>query len=215
MLRALAILLIWAGAVMAGGHETADPALDAPESRDSRGAPFTDAPSYPEALRLWRTPEDVNAWIGARFEYSLPRAMLLSESQRTETGRLTVYPPQDFFSAPTGVCVDLARFAVETLKAIDPGLMPAYLRIEFAPVAIAGNILRFHWLAAFRRDGRYYFFADSKRPGHMAGPFATVPEFIDAYAGYRGRKIVSYQERDSYQRRQREPLQRQKKAEKN
>jgi hypothetical protein len=214
MLKALAILLILAGAAMAGGPETADPALDAPEYRDSRSIPYTGAPSYPEALQLWRTPEDVNAWIGARFEYSLPRAMLLSESQRTATGRLAVYPPQDFFCRPTGVCVDLARFAVETLKAIDPGTMPTYLMIEFAPVTIAGNTLRFHWLAAFKRDGRYYFFADSKRPGHMAGPYATVREFIEEYAGFRGREIVSYREADSYQRRQREPLQRQKKEEK-
>jgi hypothetical protein len=69
-------------------------------------------------------------------------------------------------------------------------------------------------MATFKRDGRYYFFADSKRPGHMAGPYATVGEFIGEYAGFRGREIVSYREADSYQRRQREPLQRQKKEEK-
>jgi hypothetical protein len=75
--------------------------------------------------------------------------------------------------------------------------------IEFAPVTIGGNTLRMHWLASFTRDGKYYFFADSKRPGHIAGPYASATEFIDEYAKYRGRQIVAFRELDSYQRKQR------------
>ena len=75
--------------------------------------------------------------------------------------------------------------------------------LEFSPVAIAGNTIRLHWLASFRRDGAWYFFADSKRPGHLAGPYATVQQFVDEYASYRGRRVVAFREVDSYQRRQR------------
>jgi hypothetical protein len=83
---------------------------------------------------------------------------------------LPIYQPHKFFAAPSGVCVDLSRFAVETLRHIDPDARASYLMIEFAPVTIGGNTLRRHWLASFTRDGKYYFFADSKRPGHIAGP---------------------------------------------
>jgi hypothetical protein len=176
-------------------------ASDAPEDQRHQVVSFKDAASYQEALQVWRTPEDVNAWIGARFSYDRSRAMVLSETQRSGSGPMPVYEPQEFFAAPSGVCVDLARFAVETLQQIDPDVKPNYLMIEFAPVQIAGNTLRMHWLASFRRNGKYYFFADSKRPGHIAGPYAGTQEFIDEYAKYRGRQIVAFRELESFQRR--------------
>jgi hypothetical protein len=183
--------------------EAADWYSDAPETPRNQIFSFKHAASYREALQVWRTPEDVNAWIGARFRYDLTRAMALSETQRTRSGPTAIYEPQDFFDAPSGVCVDLTRFAVETLRQIDPDSKPNYLMIEFEPVQIAGNTLRMHWLASFRRDGKLYYFADSKRPGHIAGPYADTQEFIDAYASYRSRPIVAFREFDSFQRKQR------------
>jgi hypothetical protein len=75
--------------------------------------------------------------------------------------------------------------------------------LEFDPVAIAGNTLRRHWVVSFRSDGKYYFFADSKRPGHVAGPYENTQAFIADYARYRGRTIVSFREAESYERRMR------------
>jgi hypothetical protein len=196
----LGLLFLAACAVPA---RAADPASDTPEER-VRTTSFKDAPAYSQALEAWRTPEDVNAWIGARFEYSASRAMALSETQRSSGERLAIHEPEDFFAAPSGVCVDLSRFAVETLRRLDARLNARYLMIEFAPVTLAGNTLRLHWLASFTRDGGHYFFADSKRPGHLAGPYASAQAFVDQYAGYRGREIVSFRELDSYQRRQRQ-----------
>lgn len=203
MLRALVFILSACLAACSSIPETADPYSDAPEAGRRPILSFTHAGSYQEALQAWQTPEDVNAWIGARFRYDLPRAVALSETQRNGSKRMTIYEPQDFFDAPSGVCVDLARFAVETLRQIDPDSKPKYLMIEFDPIQIAGNTLRRHWLASFRRDGKHFFFADSKRPGHIAGPYADTQEFIDAYAKYRGRHIVAFRELDSFQRRQR------------
>lgn len=116
---------------------------------------------------------------------------------------MPIHEPKDFFAAPSGICVDLSRFAVETLQRMAPGAKPAYLMIEFAPVTVGGNTLRRHWLATFRRGGQHYFFADSKRPGHFAGPYAKVEDFVADYAAYRGRTIVAFKERDSFRRRQR------------
>ncbi len=182
---------------------TADPSSDVPEGRYSTATLISGASSYAEALQVWRDVDDLNAWIGARFEYDSSRAILLSETQRAKSSRLPIHTPEDFFGAPRGVCVDLTRFAVGTLRVIDPQSGPAFLMIEFAPVSIAGNSLRLHWLAMYRRNEGYYFFADSKRPGHIAGPYATVGQFIQEYAQYRGREVVSFREMESYERKMR------------
>jgi len=183
--------------------ERADPASDAPEARVARAHPFPAAASYAEALARWRGAEDVNAWIGASFRYDRPRAMQLSETQRQRGARMPIHAPDRFFAEPNGVCVDLARFAVETLRAIDPASRPRYLMIEFDPVTLAGNTLRRHWVAAYERDGALFVFADSKRPGHLAGPYASVEEFVAGYARYRGRQVVAHRELDTFERRMR------------
>jgi hypothetical protein len=164
-------------------------------------AALRNAPSsYAQALRLWSSAEDINAWIGARFEYDSARALLLSETQRSLDGRATIYGPEQFFGSPSGICVDLARFAVETLRAVDARAGARYLMIEFEPVSIGGNTLRRHWIASFEREGGRYFFGDAKRPGFIAGPYASTEEFLAEYARYRGRQIVSFRELDSYER---------------
>jgi len=200
VLAGLSAVLLLCGGVQADPVTAADPASDAPESRSAYGGRHTQAASYAETLRLWRAAEDVNAWIGARFEYDMSRAMQLSETQREANGRMPILAPEAFFAAPSGVCVDLSRFAVETLRIIDPEARAGYVMIEFDPVSISGNTLRRHWVASFERDGKRYFFADSKRPGHMAGPYETTQEFIAEYARYRGRPIVSFREAESFER---------------
>lgn len=197
---AAAMLAAPAGAT----EQAASPLSDAPDSRPRLAAPTIDAADYAQALQRWRRAEDINGWIGARFEYDMSRAMRLSETQRNGSGaRLAIMPPAEFFAAPRGVCVDLARFGVETLRALEPLTEPRYWMIEFAPVTIAGNTLRLHWVAAYRRDGAYYVYADSKRPGHIAGPYASLAEFAADYARYRGREIVRTRELETYERRQR------------
>jgi hypothetical protein len=200
---------VLAGLLLCGGVQSdpasADPASDAPESRSAYGGRYTEAASYGEALKLWRSAEEINAWIGARFEYDMSRALQLSETQRQANGRMRIHAPEAFFAAPKGVCVDVARFAVETLRAIAPEARAAYVMIEFDPVSISGSTLRRHWVATFERDGKRYFFADSKRPGHMAGPYGSTQEFIDEYARYRGRRIVSFREAESFERKARTP----------
>ena len=199
----LVLSLMVTAAACASLPGTADPASDAPEGPGPDIAEFKDAPSYAQALGMWRTPEDVNAWIGARFRYDMARAMALSENQRGRAGPLPIHPAHEFFAAPSGICVDLSRFAVETLAQIDPRLEARYLMIEFAPVTVGGNTLRMHWLATFTREGKHYFFADSKRPGRIWGPYDGTREFIAEYAAYRNRQVVAFRELDSYQRKQR------------
>ena len=103
MPRVLALLLLASMAACTTFPEATDPSSDAPEVQRRPVASFKDAASYQQALQVWRTPEDVNAWIGARFDYDLSRAMLLSETQRSRSGQLPIYQPQAFFAVPSGV----------------------------------------------------------------------------------------------------------------
>ena len=97
----------------------------------------------------------------------------------------------------------MSRFGVETLRSIVPQSDPKYLMIGFDPITISGYTLRRHWLVSFKRDGKTYFFADSKRPGYIAGPYNNTREFIHDYEQYRGRRIVVFREMDSYQKKRR------------
>ena len=73
--------------------------------------------------------------------------------------------PADFYDAPTGVCVDLSRFAVETLRHIDPQLQPRYLMIEFEPVTLRATRCGCTGLPRSGATGSSYLFADSEAPG--------------------------------------------------
>ena len=175
---------------------------DAPEQRYAGAASPKEARTYAASLALWRDAEDVNAWIGARFEYDMQRALRLSETQRTNAGPLPIAVSGGVLRFAARACASTCRASRSRRCApIEPRSKPAYLMIEFAPVSIAGNTLRRHWLATFERDGKHYFFADSKRPGHLAGPYASLAEFVAEYASYRGRDVIAFRAVDTYERR--------------
>ena len=203
MFKVFKILLLMLLASCANVLHGAEPTSDEPEVTRDSTVVFKAPDSYEHALQIWKTAEDMNAWIAANFSYDRTRAVRLSETQRAKNDEFSIYPPAEFFRTKTGVCVDLSRFGVETLRRIDPKSDPKYLMIEFDPIQIAGNTLRRHWLVRFKRDGKFFFFADSKRPGHIAGPYKDAQEFIREYAQYRGRRIVAFRELESYQKQRR------------
>jgi hypothetical protein len=155
--------------------------------------------AYDRAVQIWTTPEDINAWVAARFTYDPDRAVQLSATQRAKNGRIAIHEPAAFYETGSGVCVDLARFGVETLRRIAPQSEPRYLMLELEPAQIRGNTLRLHWLASFRRDGKLYFFADSRRPGHLAGPYDDAQAFVASYV-YDGRRVVAFRELETYEK---------------
>jgi hypothetical protein len=88
MPRVLALLLLVFMTTCTTFPEAADPTSDAPEVQRLKTVSFKEPASYQQGLQVWRTPEDVNAWISARFDYDWSRAMLLSETQRSRSGQL-------------------------------------------------------------------------------------------------------------------------------
>jgi len=188
---------------MAVGSAHAQTLPDAPEPR-ARAAAAIDMPKrYADALAAWRTPEDVARFIDASFVYDRDRALALAERPDARAPRPAIHAPEAMFERPQGVCIDLARFGVETLNRIDAGYGARYVMIEFDPVVIDGRSLRRHWVATFRREGKLWVFADSRRPGHVAGPYDDVDAFIADYARYRGQRIVASRETDTFLRVQR------------
>ena len=161
------------------------------------------ATTYAEQIRQWSRPDDIHTWIAANFTYDRDRAIALSETQRARGTRFAIYRPDQFFRRPSGICVDVSRFAVETMRSIAPDVGAKYLLIKFDPVRIRGNVLRMHWLASFQRGGTYYFFADSYFPTRLAGPFDSVGDFVNHYQDARGRTIVSYRLVDTYRKQRR------------
>lgn len=189
---------------LANNEPRADPLSDAPEQRSPAHSGAPQPASYAQALQTWRRAEELNAWLGERFEYDTARALRLSETQRSRTGTLPIHEPAAFFESPRGVCVDVARFAVESLRVIDPQAKASYLMIEFNPATLSGQILRRHWVATFERDGQLYVFGDSKRPGFLAGPYADAAAFVADYARYRGREVVAFRQPPTYERQRRQ-----------
>jgi hypothetical protein len=154
---------------------------------------------YKHAVATWTSPDEVNAWIAANFSYDAARAIRLSATQRANDPAVAIFEPSAFFETGSGVCVDLARFGVETLRRVAPESNPRYLMLELEPVHIRGNTLRRHWLVSFRRDGKLFFFADSTRPGLIAGPYDDVAAFVTDYAAD-GRRVVSFREAETHEK---------------
>jgi hypothetical protein len=190
-------------ALFASMASHADRLPDEPPPRATEAAAAPAPASYAEALAAWTGAEDVARFLDGRFVYDRARALALADDPQ-RAGRVpAIHAPEAVFADPKGVCVDVARFGVETLNRIDKRHAARYLMIEFEPVTIEGRTLRRHWIATFERDGAHWMVADSWRPGHVAGPYASVDAFIAGYARDRERTIVAWRVRESFERQQR------------
>ncbi len=182
--------------------KTARELSDSPEDlRKTHNAP--EYPSYSIAIQKWQSVNDIAHWMRQNFSYDFSRALDLSETSRRATSKVAVYSPAELYLIKKGVCIDLSRFGAETLRKIFPESHPKYVMIEFTPIIISGKTIRKHWIASYQQEGKYYFFADSKRPGYISGPFNSTDKFINQYEKYRGRKIVSFKELDDFKKKNR------------
>jgi hypothetical protein len=165
--------------------------------------------SYPEAIQIWKTVEEVNDWIADNFRYDMQRAMQLASSDSRR--KVPIYEPAEVFRYKKGVCVDLARFAFETIKRIDPVLDLKYLMIEFEPLKIGNSTFRRHWLVVYQEEDQLFILADTKRPGYRSGPYSHLADFIIEYQTFRKRKIISYKLTEPYKKKLKQQLKKQPK----
>jgi hypothetical protein len=165
--------------------------------------------SYHEAIHNWKSVNDVNDWIARHFNYDMDRAMQLANSNIKK--KATIYDPTEVFNHKKGICVDLSRFAFETIQAINPTIDIKYLMIEFEPLKIGDSTFRKHWMVVYKENGRLYTMADTKRPGFISGPYNEISEFIIEYQKFRKRQIISYKLTDTYKKRLKRRLNKRKK----
>lgn len=182
---------------------------DAPNDLTFQPSDTSNLTAYETALKQWKTIAEVNKWIKENFRYEIERAKQLAENsvEREKTG---IYSPSEFYQIKKGVCLDLSRFAVETTNLIDTSKHVQYLMIEFEPIIIDSSIIKKHWMAIYEDALGYYIFADSKRPGHIGGPYKNVDDFMVDYQTFRDRKIISWKVLASYKKKKMEKMVRQK-----
>ncbi|MEO9484362.1 MAG: transglutaminase-like domain-containing protein [Ekhidna sp.] len=171
---------------------------DAPTNADQQR--ISSEKSYQEILENWDHVDSVNQWIGKYFGYDMSRALKLGEGSdlRSKTKILT---PEEFYENPNGVCLDLSRFAVETLRKMPQEYEANYLMIEFEPITIKGSTLSKHWIAVYKdQNGLFNFTADSKYPGRKYEGYSDVASFVSEYETLRDRKILRYQIVPTYEK---------------
>lgn len=171
---------------------------DAPEKNEIKKGDQSKL-TFNEAIKEWNSIEDINKWIGENFYYNMSRAIALG-SKRTEGPKTSIFTPEEMFVQKNGICVDLSRFAFETLKKISPKTEAHYLMIDFEPIEIQGSIIRKHWVIAYKNEGKFYVTADSKRPGVITGPYESIEDFIEGYQKFRERKVESFSLLESYKK---------------
>lgn len=155
--------------------------------------------NYFETVSHWSTFKDVYNWVKYNFCYDFARAQLLANNSNKKN-KISIYSPEELWIKKKGICVDLSRFAYETIQLIDSSAISNYLKIEFEPLEINGSRFVNHWLILLKEKDEFYFFADSKRPDILDGPYESVQEFIKKYEKFRGRKINSYALLNSYKK---------------
>jgi len=171
---------------------------DAPPVPGSRKPQVAVGPgSYDDALANWKTPEDIMRWVRDEFQYDLERALDLAEDSPVRAD-MEIYAPRETFDARSGVCVDLCRFAVETLRVIDPAMLVNYLMIEFEPVRIADRTLRRHWLAVYEHPQGLVAFADTKYPGELSEPNPSLAWLVANYEVRRRRRVLGFELRTTF-----------------
>jgi len=199
--RALFSILLFSVFLMIGSCTNSRMANTLSDESEGNGQEqaIADYDSYQLAIENWESLQDVSEWLGRNFSYDMARAVDLSETNRA-TNDVEIYTPSELFLEKRGICVDLARFGVETIRSIRPEITTNYLMIEFVPIEIDGEIIRNHWVGSYLDGSDYYYFADSKRPGIIAGPYDSAEDYILEYTRYRQREVVSYKELESYKK---------------
>jgi hypothetical protein len=180
--------------------------IDAPEKPIKRDRFYTEPATYHAALNSWKSIEEINLWIKNSFSYDMEKALKISEEGSSP--KPTILSPTEFYTHKNGICVDLARFARETTIAVEPEANPQYLMIEFEPLRQGKSVLRRHWIVIYQREGDFYSFADSKRPGYISGPHKTIDALIKDYESYRKRRILDFKILDSYEKQRARKLKR-------
>lgn len=130
--------------------------------------------TYTETVSRWKSYKDVAKWMSKHFSYDTGRITEISYPSATPLSPRT---PEETFELKSGICLDAAEFAAETLNRIDPlyDARKVYLGTQHGPD---------HWVCSFTMDGKLYIMdyghPNRKRVG-VYGPYNSLGEYVKFY----------------------------------
>lgn len=130
--------------------------------------------TYTETASQWKSYKDVAKWMSNHFSYDTAR---ITEISYPSASPLSPRTPEETFELKSGICLDAAEFAEETLNRIEPlyEARKVYLDAQHGPD---------HWVCSFRMDGKLYIM-DYGHPHRewvgVYGPYNSLDEYIKVY----------------------------------
>jgi hypothetical protein len=126
------------------------------------------AVSYDAVLRNWKSHEDLVRWMEREFSF---------DAERFKKYEGTLPEPrsaEETFRLKSGIYIDAARFAKETLNRMNPAYQARIAVIIMRPYTAN------HYVCSFRKDGKFFvldFGTPLKRVTGLHGPYQTLDEY--------------------------------------
>jgi len=124
--------------------------------------------SYEEALRQWKSYEDVVKWLDREFAFDADRFKKYEGTlPEPRTARET-------FRLKSGIYIDAAKFAKETLDRINQGYSARVTVVIVRPYSAN------HYVCSFKKDGRFFvldYGTPFKAVTGVHGPYHSLDEY--------------------------------------
>jgi hypothetical protein len=131
------------------------------------------ATTYTEAVSRWKTYEDLVKWMGKEFSLDIDR---FRKFEKTLPPPRT---PEETFRLKSGIYIDAAIFAKETLNRINPSYQARIVTIIMRPSGYN------HYVCSFRKDGKLFIMdygTPYKAMTGVHGPFNSLEGYREFYA---------------------------------
>jgi hypothetical protein len=136
--------------------------------------------SYTEKVTRWRSYEDLVRWMEKNFSVDMDRFKKFE-------GTLPVpRAPQETFQLKSGIYIDAAIFAEETLNRIDPSYKAQVVVLITRPSGFN------HYVCSFRKEGKLFILdygTPYKEVTGFRGPFPSLEGYKKFYEESHPRKI--------------------------
>jgi hypothetical protein len=123
------------------------------------------ATTYAEAVSRWKSYEDLVKWMGKEFSLDMDR---FRKFEKTLPPPRT---PEETFRLKSGIYIDAAIFAKETLNRINPSYQARIVTIVMRPSGYN------HYVCSFRKDGKLFIMdygTPYKEMTGVHGPFNSL-----------------------------------------
>ena len=147
------------------------PRVETPQERPSPVEPLT-AKTYAEIVSQWKSYQDLVRWMEKEFSFDMDR---FRKFEKTLPPPRT---PEETFRLKSGIYIDTATFAKETLNRINPSYRAQIVVIIMRPYGYN------HYVCSFRKDGKIFIMdygTPYKEMTGVHGPYNSLGEYKEFY----------------------------------